>query len=73
VLNNAMTKMPGIAKFCTRMLYIKGEDVFGSQKRQPDMPIGNEQESHRPDGINFNCPQVEIRSSRIAGCSLTNI
>jgi hypothetical protein len=30
VLNNAMVKILGTAKFCTCVLHIKGEEVFGS-------------------------------------------
>jgi hypothetical protein len=30
VLNNAMAKMPRTAKFCTHMLHMEGEEVFGS-------------------------------------------
>jgi hypothetical protein len=75
VLDNAMAKMPETAKFCTHMLYLESEVVFGSQKRKPDMPIGDEEESHRLDEVTFTCPRVETRSSRtqISSCSLTNI
>jgi hypothetical protein len=31
VLNNAMAKMLRTAKFCTHMLYLEGEELFGSQ------------------------------------------
>jgi hypothetical protein len=70
-----MAKMPGIVKFCTHVLHLESEVVFGSQKRKPDMLIGNEQESHRLDQVTFTCPRVETRSSRarIISCSLTNI
>jgi hypothetical protein len=40
VLNDAMAKMHGIAKFCTHVLHMEGEEVFGSQKHKPDMPLG---------------------------------
>jgi hypothetical protein len=33
VLDDAMAKMPGIAKFCTLILHMEGEEVFGSQTR----------------------------------------
>jgi hypothetical protein len=57
------------------MLHLESEVVFGSQKRKPDMSIGDEEESHRLDQDTFTCPRVETRSShtRITGCSLTNI
>jgi hypothetical protein len=75
VVDDAMAKMPGTAKFCTHMLYMESEVVFGSQKHKPDMPIGDEQESHRLDQVTFTCPRIETRSSqtRITSCSLTNI
>jgi hypothetical protein len=63
VLDDAMAKMPETAKFGTHMLHMEGDEVFGSQKRKPDIPLGNEQELYRPDQVNFICPQVETRSS----------
>jgi hypothetical protein len=30
MLDDAMAKMPGIAKFCTHVLHMEGEEVFGS-------------------------------------------
>jgi hypothetical protein len=30
VLNNAMVKMSRTAKFCTHVLHIEGEELFGS-------------------------------------------
>jgi hypothetical protein len=42
VLDDAMVKMPGTAKFCIHVLHMGSEVVFGSQKRKPDMSIGNE-------------------------------
>jgi hypothetical protein len=54
---------------------MEGEEVFGSQKHKLDMPLGDKQESHKPNRVNFTCLRVEIRSSRArgAGCSLTKI
>jgi hypothetical protein len=70
-----MVKIPRIIKFCTRVLHMEGEDGFGFQKRQPDMPHGDKKESHKPNWVNFTRPRVETRSSQaqIASCSLTNI
>ena len=75
VLNNAMAKMPRIAKFCIHVLYMEGEEVFGSQKHKLDMLLGNKQKSQRPNRFNFTYAQVGTRSSQaqVAGCSLTNI
>jgi hypothetical protein len=70
-----MAKMPRTAKFCVHVLHMEGEEVFGSQKHKLDMPLGDKQESHKPNRVNFTCLRVEIRSSRArgAGCSLTKI
>jgi hypothetical protein len=59
-----MAKMPGIAIFCTHVLHLESEVVFGSQERKLDMPIGDEQESYRLDQVTSICPRVETRSSR---------
>jgi hypothetical protein len=64
LLNDPMEKMLRIAKFCTHVLYLESEIVYGSQKRKLDMQIGDEQESHRLDQVTFTCPQVETRSSQ---------
>jgi hypothetical protein len=48
-LNVVMAKMLGIEEFCTREPHFEGEEVFGSQKRKADLPLGSEHESHRPD------------------------
>ena len=64
MLDDAMAKELGIAKFCTYMLHMEGEEVFGIQKRKPDMLLGDIQELRRPDQVNFICPRVETRSSQ---------
>ena len=75
VPNDTMAKTPRIAKFCNHVLYMEGEEMFGSQKHKLDMPLGDKQKSHKPNQVNFTCLQVEIRSSRAQGasCSLANI
>jgi hypothetical protein len=52
-----------------------GEEVFGSQKRKADVPLGFEGESHRPDKVNFSRPRIATRSSRAnhASCSLPDV
>jgi hypothetical protein len=74
-LNVAMAKMHGIQEFCTREPHFEGEEVFGSEKRKADIPLGSEHESHKPDRVNFSCPRVRTRSTAAAGasCSLSNI
>jgi hypothetical protein len=49
VLNDAMAKMPGTAKFCTHVFHMEGEEVFGSPKRKLDMPLRNKHKSHKPN------------------------
>jgi hypothetical protein len=75
VLNAASAKMPGAAKFCTWEPHFEGEEVFGSQKRKADVPLGSKHESHRPDKINFSHPWIRTRSTvaKEAGCSLNII
>ena len=75
VLNVAMAKLLGTELFCTRMPYMLGEEVFGSQKQKADVPLGFESESHRMDKINFPRPQIATRSSWVnhASCSLPDV
>jgi hypothetical protein len=73
-LNVAMAKMPGAEEFCTREPHFEGEEVFGSQKRKADIPLGSKHESHRPDRVNFSRPRVRTRSTATVGasCSLSD-
>jgi hypothetical protein len=75
VLNAAIAKIPGAAEFCTREPHFEGEEVFGSQKRKADVPLGSEHESHWPDKVNFSHPRVRTRSTtaKEASCSLNII
>jgi hypothetical protein len=75
VLNVAMAKLPGAELFYTRAPHMAGEEVFGSQKRKTDFPLGFEGESHRPDKVNFSRPRIATRSSRTnhASCSLPDV
>jgi hypothetical protein len=75
VLNVAMAKLPGAELFCTHAPHMAGEEVFGSQKRKADVPLGFEGESHRPDEVNFSRPRIATRSSRAnhASCSLPDV
>jgi hypothetical protein len=74
-LNVAMAKMPGTEEFCTREPHFEGEEVFGSQKRKADIPLGSKHESHRPDRVNLSRSRVRTRSTAAAGasCSLSDI
>jgi hypothetical protein len=70
-----MAKLPGAELFCTRTPHMPGEEVFGSQKRKADVPLGFEGESYRPDKVNFSRPRIATRSSRAnhASCSLPDV
>jgi hypothetical protein len=67
--------MPRMAEFCTREPHFEGEEVFGSQKRKADVPLGSEHESHRPNKVNFSHPRVRTRSTmaKEASCNLNII
>ena len=70
-----MANLPGAELFCIREPHLAGEEVFGSQKRKVDIPLGFEGESHRPDKVNFSCPRIATRSSQAnhASSSLPNV
>jgi hypothetical protein len=70
-----MAKMPGVEEFYTQEPHFEGEEVFGSQKRKADLPLGSEHKSHRPDRVNFSHPRVRTRSTTAVGasCSLSDI
>jgi hypothetical protein len=74
-LNVATAKMPGVEEFYTWKPQFEDEEVFGSQKRKADIPLGSEHESHRPDHVNFFRPLVRTRSTAAAGasCNLSDI
>jgi hypothetical protein len=57
VLKEAMLDMPGADEFCIRDPHLEGEEVFGSTKRKPDLPLGDDGESHRPDTVNYSRPR----------------
>jgi hypothetical protein len=70
-----MAKLLGVEFFYTREPHLVGEEVFGSQKRKADGPLGFEGESHLPDKVNFSHPQIATRSNRAnhASCSLIDV
>ena len=75
VFNVAIANLRGAGVFCTREPHLAGEEVFGSQKRKADIPLGFEGESHRLDKVNFSRPQIATRSTRAnhASCSLPDV
>ena len=68
VVADAISNIQVVQDFVTREPHLEREEVFGSQKRKADMPLGCEQDSHRPDKVNFSRPRVRTRSA-VAGTS----
>jgi hypothetical protein len=64
VFENPILDMPGAEEFCTRVPRMAGEEVFGSSKRKADLPLGTEEESHRPNKVNFSHPRGSGRAMR---------
>jgi hypothetical protein len=70
-----MAKLLGAELFYTRAPHMAGEEVFSSQKRKVDVPLGFEGESYRLDKVNFSRPRIATRSSKAkhASCSLSDV
>jgi hypothetical protein len=49
VLQKVLFDMPCGEEFCTCDPHLEGAEVFGSQKRRPDTPIGDDGETHHSD------------------------
>ena len=73
VIQSALLGMPGADDFCTRDPHHEGAEVFGSQKRKPDTPIGADDETHRPDTISFSQPHPLKRITRAYAATLPTI
>lgn len=54
--------MPGGGGFCTYNPHLEGAKVFGSKKHKLDTLIAVDEETHRPNTVNFSCPRVAQRS-----------
>ena len=73
MLQRAFLDMPGAEDFCTRKPHLEGVEVFESQKRKPDTPIGADNETHRPDTINFSYLRLGKRVTRSRATTLPTI
>ena len=62
--------MPGADDFCTRDPHHEGAEVFGSEKRKLDTPIGVDDETRRPDTIIFSRPHPLKRVTRAHAATL---
>ena len=73
VIQSALLGMPGADDFCTRDPHHEEAEVFGSQKRNPDTPIGADDETYRPDTISFSRPHPLKRVTRARAATLPTI
>ena len=73
VLQKVLLDFEGGDEFCTRSPHLEGAEVFGSQKRKADTPIGDDDETHRPDTLNFSRPRVAQRTTRSQASPLPTI
>jgi hypothetical protein len=70
-----MAKQPKAELFYTCVPHMAGEEVFGSQKRKANIPLGFEGESHWPDKVNFSHLRIATRSSsaKHVSCNLHDV
>lgn len=47
------------------MPHLKGEEVFLSLKRNADIVLGSDYESHRPDQMSISRPRIQTRAGHI--------
>ena len=73
VLQKVLLEFEGVHEYCNRSPHLEGAEVFGLQKRKPDTPIGADDETHRPDTINFSRPRVTQRTTRSQASHLPTI
>jgi hypothetical protein len=52
---------------------LEGAEVLGSHKRKLDTPIGADDETHRPDTLNFSRPHVAQRTTKSHASPLPTI
>ena len=46
------------------------EEVFGTLKHKPDLSLGAEEESHRPDQVNYLHPRGSTRQVKVCTSQL---
>ena len=73
VLQKVLLNFEGGDDFCTRSPHLKGVEVFNSQKRKSDTPIGADDDTHRPDTLNYSHPRVAQRTTRSHASPLPTI
>jgi len=67
-----MSNISGVEEFFNREPCLEGEEVFGSYKWKPNMPLGCEYDSHCPNKVNFSHPCIQMRSKK-ASISIQNL
>ena len=73
ITQSALLGMPGADDFCIRDPHHEGAEVFGSQKRKPDISIGVDDETHRPNTISFSRSHPLKRVTRARAATLSTI
>jgi hypothetical protein len=58
----ALSQLLEVEVATTQISHLEGEEIFGSTKRNLDLPLGDDGNSYRLDKINFLQPRVQIRS-----------
>jgi len=61
-LIEALYNIPEVEEFMCWKSHLEGQEVFGSQKKKADVPLGCEFDSHRPDKVHFSHPRIQIRA-----------
>jgi len=61
-----------VEEFFNREPHLEGEELFGSQKKKANMPLGYKHNLHRPDKVNISHWCLETRSKR-ATISVQNL
>ena len=73
IIQSALLSMPRIDEFCTYDSYHEGAEVYGFQKWKPDIPIGADEDSHRPNTVNFSWPHPPKQVTRSHATTLLTI
>jgi len=66
----ALNKLTGVEGVGTKVPHLQGDKIFGSMKRNLDIPIGDVGDSHRLDKINFSQRHERIKSTTTSLVSL---
>ena len=73
VIQSTLLGMPVADEFCTRDPDHEGAEVFGSQKQKPNTPIRADEDSYKPDTVNFSWPYPPKQVTRSHASTLPTI